>query len=114
LDLRGKILTYGALLFCGGIFALPMWMMVSGSLQSPEQLARDPYSIPETWRWSNYAQAVNSMPMLMYLGNTLALCVGSVVGTTLSCSLVAYGLCKIDFRGRRLLMISVLATMLLP
>jgi len=114
LNLSGKISTYTALIFCSGIFALPMLMMLSGSLQSPEQLARDPFSIPETLRWGNYADAINGMPILMYLGNTLLLCVGSVIGTTLSCSLVAYGLCKIDFRGRKLLMISVLATMLLP
>lgn len=111
---RVKILTYVALVISAGVFALPMLMMVSGSLQSPEQLARDPYALPETFRWSNYADAVNSMPFTLYLANTLLLCVGCVVGTTMSCSLVSYGLCKIDFRGRKLLMMSVLGTMLLP
>jgi len=89
-------------------------MMISGSLQSPEQLARNPYALPETFHWSNYTDAMQSMPMLLYLANTLILCVGCVIGTTLSCSLVAYGLCKIEFHGRKMLMISVLATMLLP
>ena len=111
---RNRILTYAALTFCAGVFALPILMMVSGSLQSPEQIARNPNAIPETFHWSNYADAVSSMPMMLYLSNSLMLCAGCVVGTTLSCSLVAYGLCKIDFRGRKLLMISVLATMLLP
>jgi len=114
LNTRNKILTYAALILCSLVFALPMLMMISGSLQSPEQIARNPYGIPEAFRWSNYADAINSMPMMQYLSNTLLLCIGCVIGTTLSCSLVAYGLCKIDFRGRKLLMISVLAPMLLP
>lgn len=91
-----------------------MLMMISGSLQTPEQIARNPSGLPETIHWINYADAFNSMPMLLYFGNSIVLSVGCVVGTTLSCSLAAYGLCKIDFGGRKLLMVSVLATMLLP
>ena len=114
MNTRNKILTYVALVFFAGVFALPILMMISGSLQSPEQIARNPNAIPETLRWSNYVDAVSSMPMMLYLSNSLMLCAGCVAGTTISCSLVAYGLCKIDFRGRKLLMVSVLATMLLP
>lgn len=88
--------------------------MVSGSLQSSEQIARNPLQLPETICWNNYADAFTSIATMLYLGNSIVLSLGCVAGTTLSCSLVAYGLCKIDFRGRKLLMVSVLATMLLP
>ena len=111
---RSKIAIYGLLIFTGLVFALPMIMMVSGSLQTPEQLARNPVSLPESPQWNNYPSAIGSMPFGVYLSNTLLMCVGCVAGTTLSCSVVAYGLCRLQWRGRRWVMLTVVGTMLLP
>jgi multiple sugar transport system permease protein len=89
--------------------------MVSGSLKSSEQLTRDPYSLwPAGWNWINYPEALASMPFLVYLSNTLLLCTGCVIGTTLSCALAAYGLSRVDWSGRRWMFGLVIATMLLP
>jgi multiple sugar transport system permease protein len=54
------------------------------------------------------------MPFALYLSNTVFLCVGCVVGTTLSSALVAFGLSRLKWRGRKLLFGLVVATMLLP
>ena len=97
------------------IFSLPLLVMVSGSLKSSEKLARDPYSLwPAGWNWINYPEALASMPFLVYLSNTLLLCTGCVIGTTLSCALAAYGLSRVDWSGRRWMFGLVIATMLLP
>ncbi len=97
------------------IFSLPLLVMVSGSLKSSEQLTRDPYRLwPAGWNWSNYPEALASMPFLVYLSNTLLLCTGCVIGTTLSCALAAYGLSRVDWSGRRWMFGLVIATMLLP
>ena len=68
MSFRSKIAIYGLLIVVGLIFALPMIMMVSGSLQTPEQLARNPNSFPESAQWGNYPQAISSMPFGLYLG----------------------------------------------
>jgi len=97
------------------VFAMPLIVMISGSLKTPEQLARDPYSlVPSAPAWNNYADAIDSMPFLGYLTNTLILCGGCVIGTTLSCALVAYGLARIPWAGKKLLFALVTLTMLLP
>ncbi len=89
--------------------------MISGSLKSSEELARNPYGlVPESWSWNNYLDSLQSMPFTIYLTNTILLCVGCVVGTTLSCALVAYGLSRVPWRGRGLAFGLVVATMLLP
>ncbi|MFK7769992.1 MAG: carbohydrate ABC transporter permease [Mariniblastus sp.] len=107
--------TYMALWIFSAIFSLPLIMMVSGSLKSNEQLARDPYRIiPSEFHWSNYPAALESMPFLNYLNNTLLLCVGCVIGTTFSCALVAYGLSRVQWRGRKWMFALVVGTMLLP
>ena len=50
----------------------------------------------------------------LYARNTLIIAVLSVVGTTLSSSLVAYGFAKIRFKGRTALFVLMLATMMIP
>lgn len=97
------------------LFALPLLVMVFSSLKSPEELARNPFGlVPESWNWSNYPDSMRSMPFAVYLGNTIALCVGCVLGSTLSCALVAYGLCRVHWRGSRWIFGLVIVTMLLP
>ena len=108
-------LIYSLLWFASAIFSLPLIVMLGGSLKSPEELARNPYGLlPETWNWSNYLDSLQSMPFTVYLFNTILLCFGCVIGTTLSCALVAYGLARVPWRGRGLAFGLVVATMLLP
>ncbi len=97
------------------LFSIPMIWLVLSSLKPAEQLTEDPYSLlPASWQWNNFSDALDSMPYLVYLTNSLLLCAGTVVGSVLSCSLVAYGFSRLRWRGRRLLFGILVATMLLP
>jgi multiple sugar transport system permease protein len=112
---RFSVLQYLLIWSTVAIFSLPLVVLLSGSLKSAELLAQDPYSIwPAEWRWENYANALHSFPFFRYLFNTMVLCTGCVAGTTISCSLAAYGLSRIRWRGRGLVFALVLGTMLLP
>lgn len=62
----------------------------------------------------NYSKGLTFIPFVQELKNTLIISLFSVIGTILSCSLVAYGLAKIDWKGRNTLFIIVLSTMMLP
>lgn len=62
----------------------------------------------------NYRGAFAAFSFGRFLLNTLVICVLSVLGTTLSCSLVAYGLACVEWRGRQVLFSVMLATMMLP
>jgi multiple sugar transport system permease protein len=110
-----RLSLYSALWLASAIFSLPLLLMLSGSLKTTEQLARNPYRLwPENIRWENYPVALESMPLLRYLGNTLILCTGCVIGTTLSCALIAYGLSRVRWGGRKYLFALVVGSMLLP
>lgn len=70
-------------------------------------------------RWQNYSDALEWMPLetgfgLAYLLNTLWLAGMSVLGTVLSCSIVAYGFARLRFPGRDQLFFVMLMTMMLP
>jgi len=107
--------AYVALALLAIVFATPLVWMVLTSVKPPEQLVSRPHQVlPDQWRWDNYPQAVSSMPYYRYLRNSLLLCAGSVAGTLLSCSLVAYGFARLNWPGRDLVFGLVIATMLLP
>lgn len=69
--------------------------------------------------WKNYPDALDALPAeaeygLAYLRNTLYLCLMSVLGTLVSCTLVAYGFARLRFPGRNIFFGVLLATMMMP
>jgi len=64
--------------------------------------------------WRNYSRGLTFIPFFQQLKNTVIICAVCVVGTLLSCSLVAYGLSKISWKGRGFLFMALLSTMMLP
>jgi multiple sugar transport system permease protein len=70
--------------------------------------------IPHPAVWENFPRALRSIPFARYTLNTLTICFLNVAGTLLSCSLVAYSLAKVRWRGRNWIFYSLLATMILP
>lgn len=76
-------------------------------------------SRPNGLRWQNYPEALQYLPPetqfgLVYLKNTLILVVMGVIGTILSCAIVAYAFSRMRFPGREFLFKVLLATMMLP
>lgn len=66
------------------------------------------------FQWSNYSRGLTFIPFFQQLRNTLIISLFCVIGSVLSCSMVAYGLSKIDWKGRNTLFVILLSTMMLP
>ena len=64
--------------------------------------------------WQNYIDAFKRMDFFQNLRNTLFICVSYVLGTVLSSSLVAYSFARIRWRGRNVMFVLVLSTMMMP
>jgi multiple sugar transport system permease protein len=69
---------------------------------------------PRQWQWSNFAEVFREAPMLRWLGNSLIYAVLATAFTLMSSVPVAYALARLRFPGRRLLLLAVIATMMLP
>lgn len=75
-------------------------------------------------QWFNYrvvlnaafAEERNYTPFFFfrYLGNTLTICFLGVLGVVISSAIVAYGLARIAWKGRNILFVLTLATMMVP
>lgn len=108
-------LSHLALIAAGLFFILPFYWLVTTALKTDQQIFQmPPVWIPSPAVWENYPKALNYIPFALYTFNTLQIAVLSVVGTVLSCSLVAYSLAKVAWRGRNWIFYSLLATMILP
>ncbi len=108
-------LSTAALIVISVIYLTPFVWMVSTSFKTAMQaIASPPVLIPNPLVWANYPDAFVRMNYPRALFNTLVYAVPSVIGTLLSCSLVAYGFAIIKWPGRNIVFVVVLATMMLP
>ncbi|MBS4177348.1 carbohydrate ABC transporter permease [Lederbergia citrea] len=97
------------------IMLLPFFWMVSTSLKESWQVfSWPPKWIPDPIRWDNYITTFSSLPFGKWLINTVIITFSTIIGTLLSCTLVAYGFARFRAPGRNALFILMLATMMLP
>jgi multiple sugar transport system permease protein len=64
--------------------------------------------------WQNYVDVWNLIDFPRLLFNTVALAVIGMIGTVVSCTLVAYGFARFRFPGRSILFTILIATIFLP
>ena len=64
--------------------------------------------------WENFAKVWDLIDYPRLLFNTVAIAVIGMIGTLLSCTLVAYGFARFKFPGRGLLFTLLIATIFLP
>ncbi len=106
------IFTYGALAILSAVsFAPFVWLVMTSVKPEAEIFTR---VLPTSLTLQHYARGLTHFPFLLYLRNTMILCTANVVGAVVSCSLVAYGLARIPWRGRGFLFALLLSTMMLP
>jgi multiple sugar transport system permease protein len=104
------------LLTAGGLaFLFPLFWMVSLSMGTMKDIYRvPPRWIPERWSLRNYPEALFVFPLPLYVKNTMIIAVANIVGTMISCTAPAYALARLRWKGRDLVFVLILATMMIP
>ncbi|MFZ4507226.1 MAG: carbohydrate ABC transporter permease [Fimbriimonas sp.] len=114
-----KVAIYAALILLSLPAMLPLVWMVSTSFKGNAQIFGGgdltlATFMPSPVVTSNYPEALQNMPFLLYLRNTLLLCICTVVGAVCSSAIVAYAFAKMEFDGKAALFAIMIATMALP
>lgn len=102
---------------CGFAFLLPLLWMLSSSLKlGHEVLAPDFQWIPDKIQWSNYAQiwTHDKVPFWMLYANSLTISIIGTMGELIIASMAGYSLSKINYKGRDLIFVLMLITMMIP
>lgn len=102
------------------VFTLtPIIYMITASFMPARDIMKMPYRwIPKTLHFDNFVQAVvgndGSYIFLRNIFNSLVVAIVCAVTTVLMSALTGYGLAKFKFRGRNLLFMLIMATMMIP
>lgn len=107
------IVVYALLIGVSILFVLPFLWLVSTSLKTPNKLW-EPGWIPDPIAWDNYKRAFEFAPLLLYTRNSVVVAVLAAFAVTFSSAIVAYGFSCFRFKGRDIIFLGVLATMMVP
>ncbi len=112
---RGTIVVFAVLFAVSLVTLLPFYWMFSSSLRTMENMFSLPIQwIPDPVNWQSYVIAWQAQDFTRYFFNSGVVAVAITLGNLLLCSLAGYSLTKFHYRGRGLMFIMILSTMMLP
>ena len=114
--IRRAILNYGALSAIAVLMLIPLVWLVSTSLKSPTEniFQFPPQLLTQQPTLENFVTVWQSNPFGRYLFNSTLVSVLTVALNLLFCSLAAYPLARLKFRGREVIFSAIVATILIP
>ncbi|MGL5434686.1 MAG: carbohydrate ABC transporter permease [Lachnospiraceae bacterium] len=114
----GKIVYHVLVCGLGLIMIYPLiWMIMSSFKDTSTIFTTAGQLIPETFVLDNYVngwKGFANIGFATFFGNSLLISIVATIGTVLSSALVAFGLARCKFRGRRILFVAMLLSMMLP
>ena len=115
MSMKSKVIIYTLLTAVAVYFLAPfIYMFFTAFKTEAEAIAYPPRLFPSKWLFENFKNAWESQPFGTYLKNSIIITVMTTAGQILSCSLVAYGFARFEFKGKNLLFMILLSTMMIP
>lgn len=94
---------------------VPILYAFSLSLMTPAEISTfPPKLLPSKLRFDNYQLALSMVPFGRFLSNSLFVGLCVTAGQLITCSLAAYAFSFFEFKFKKVLFISVLATVMIP
>ena len=110
-----NIVVYALLILFGFVYLYPMLYMLSYSFMSSSDLVNPNVTyIPTHLEGQNYIDAFTVLNYWSTLGESLLVSILPAICQTICCSLVAYGLARYDFKGKKVLFGLIIFTFLIP
>lgn len=102
------------LLIWAAMVILPFLWMIMTAFKSDREIMTDPFGMPQSLQWDNFARAWESANIGRYVGNTAIVLTMSLTGTILISAMAAYVLSRFEFPGNRLLYILFTVGLMFP
>lgn len=99
----------------GIIVIAPILYAISGSLMTSDEILQfPPKVIPKSFYLGNYKEVINNVPIFKFILNSFIVSLAVTIGQIITSSLAAYSFAFYEFKGKKFLFISILATMMIP
>lgn len=102
-------------LIIGLLIIAPILYAFSVSLMSASDMSQStPRLLPSAPSIGNYIRALQMVPFTNFLKNSVIVGVCVTIGQLVTCSLAAYAFSFFEFKGKKILFMAVLATVMIP
>lgn len=97
------------------IVLLPLLYAISVAFMPSSELFTTQLNlIPQNPTLANFKDALTKIPLLRFVGNSFLVAGLITIGQIISCSLSAFSFSFLDFKGKNILFMLVMATMMIP
>lgn len=108
-------LLYVLLITVAILVLFPLWSAFTISMLNDAEVASYPPRLaPSSLHLTNFTRALEQAPLLRYLFNSITQSTIVMVGQLVTASLAAFAFAFIDFKGRNVLFLVFLSTMMIP
>jgi sn-glycerol 3-phosphate transport system permease protein len=110
-----KLILYIINITFAFITIVPLLYALSVSLMSPDQIfAYPPKLIPKGIYLNNFINALNIAPIIGFIINSFVVSIAVTIGQIITSSMAAFSFSFFKFKGRNIIFIAMLATMMIP
>ncbi len=110
-----KVLFYSLLSLGALIMIIPfVWMLSTSFKTSGTTMVFPPQFIPDKINLENYKKVADVFPIGKFFFNSFIVAIVSTVGQLLTSSMAAYAFARLKFRGRDVIFLIYLATLMVP
>ena len=109
------VLLTAAVVVATLVALLPLAIVLFTAFKPTSEVnAFPPTLLPDAWTTANFARIFADLPFARLIGNSFLFAGGVTVFALVFDSLAAYALARIDFAGRRALLVAIVATLMIP
>lgn len=115
-NLTKNIFIYISLIFIAFLMLFPLFWLISTSFKSlgEDIFSFPPQLFPSQPTWQNFQSVWQTYPFDNYLLNSTIVAVLTVGLNLLFCSLAAYPLARLEFKGKKIIFALIVATIMIP
>ncbi len=113
----GTVATHIIMLLLGAMMLYPLIWMLFSAFKSNAEIFGSTALLPKEPVWDSFIKGwmgTGNVTYTQFYINTLLMVIPTVLFTVFSCSFVAYGFARFRFRGKKILFILMISTLLLP
>ncbi|MCU7196440.1 carbohydrate ABC transporter permease [Turicibacter sanguinis] len=112
---KNRVILMIVNLVVGVIIIGPLLYAVSLSFMTPGEISQyPPKLVPSKVTLENYHTAINSVPLFRFIVNSFVVSILVTIGQVFTASLASFAFAFYDFKGKKLLFLMVLSTMMIP
>lgn len=109
------VLTTIAFIVVTALVLLPIAIIVLTAFKPAAEVnAYPPSLLPDDWTLANLKTVTSELPFARLVGNSFVFAGGVTLFALIFDSLAAYALARLDFKGRKFLLVAIIATLMIP